>query len=46
VQLTRDDVHLAADDAGIEVLAAVPAARGEAGVVVDALAAHRGSFLG
>ena len=39
-------LHLAADDVGVEVLAAVVAARGEAGVVVDALAAHGGSPSG
>ena len=45
-QLPGDDAHLAADDVGVEVLAAVVTARGEAGVVVDALAAHGGSPSG
>src|SRR5215471_13113230 len=41
-QVSGDDAHLAADDVGVEVPAAVLAARAEAGVVVDALAAHGG----
>src|SRR5215471_20288630 len=39
-----DDAHLAGDDARVEVRTAVLPAWPEAGVVVDALAAHDNSF--
>src|SRR5262245_16438826 len=44
VEFPGDDAHLAADHAGVEVRSAVLPAGAEAGVVVDALAAHGDSF--